>query len=441
MGIEQYGGLAEGLSKGLMAGLQYKQNEQNNDLKNKIATLQQMRMNEELEIKKQQFQMQKEANTYNSTMKNASVFFDAVKKMKDPVSQNQYRNKLSDMPFYQKAPDDLKELLNVVNASDTISINDFVSATKDMQKALSDGDVNTAAQKLFEMEAIFGDSDNKGIQKVFDTATNLLGLKMNDSKGKTQSLSPIGKLISEKESLPPGSPYQDIYQKGIEKAVQEPKGQTININTMEKSTKGKLEQKAFDLGQQVENIKIIKDNLNPLLVEYGNLFNTLKTDFASKIGYRSTPQAKENLAKFTKLAQDIELTVADIRHTLVGSAITKTEMELLSRFLPKISTDMIGRFTESDSPISLETKINGLLNFTEKAYNRLQYALENGTVLYNDNGEVKSLEGPTGKKLSLNDPRFDPINKFASELAAEHPDWSDNQIAEEVKRRFGNGIQ
>jgi hypothetical protein len=137
-----------------------------------------------------------------------------------------------------------------------------------------------------------------------------------------------------------------------------------------------------------------------------------------------------------------------IRREFYGKALTKYEIEAGNLELPVVKTGPISRFLESDSPTEYARKMDNIMDITQRAINRLDYAIRNGSVLGYDTDDVLFLD-ENGAPLSLYDTRFgpqqpegkEPIEQQAIRLKTAilqaNPNLSREQVTQEVKRQLG----
>jgi len=179
-----------------------------------------------------------------------------------------------------------------------------------------------------------------------------------------------------------------------------PGGTTImsNPKALEAGSKGKLEEKAINLGEQMARLDDIKAMFDPsfqtLQGKAGNAVNAMK-DF---VGIQLDPKQTESLVKFTQYRQVALKNLNDTIKDATGASMGVDEAKRIIATMPNPGTGV----WDGDSPKQFEAGMNKAIDLTKNAMIRTNWAKANGVDPLKTGIElekVPSLISETGQKL------------------------------------------
>jgi len=438
-----YGSLAEGLFEGYKVGSQIEQEKKELELKNKIFSLQQIREQQNAEIERQKAEMAKQTQELTNSMTLGNKFFEGLKNISNPMAKQEYLKNIDQMPWYKNASSEVKSAFSGMAKSGVGDVDTFMKLYSGFQKSFDEGDQNGMASSLLGMNAIFG--ADPSMKPLLEQANKLAGIKMP-----TQKESDIGTYLRESKNYAPGSKESQIYEKALLKESTPTPGVTINTGNMTKPTQTMLEKNLYSSQNQISELKNIQQKFDSTMLEIPSLFKTNVSNIKSKLGIRLDPQKQKELDNF------IDNTVSAARitnqhiHDISGGQVTKNEMERNFVQLPIINAETFGRFFKNHSPAEFKKILDNNIKYSIRAAARADYALKNGKIVTDDNGETIAFLDNNGKSLSLDDKRFDqqtaPQNgndfvskasEIAMELKRNNPNMTDEEIETETLKQLG----
>jgi hypothetical protein len=408
--------LGDYISQGILTGYGMRQKSRETKIKEDLAKLTQIRQQQEFALKQQAAAIKQEEEQWFSGFKRFDKYMDALNKLKDPVQNQTMVQGLKEMPFFKNATPEQQTIMQmgVVGSSDFRQR--FNGALKKTIEGATSKDMDDMTQGWLEMQSLAAGNQDPSVKAALGTAGKVL----------------LGQIT------PPAQTSVNVYTGDV---------------PMSKSSQTKIEDKLMEAADQVTVLKELQTNFDKDLINFQGQLKSLGLKWKDFLGGKLTEENQDVLDSYVDVTQKTAEVVNEIRHALFGSALTKTEADAASMQLPTLKTGVLSRFTESDSPRAYKRKLDNILETSQRAVQRLEYALQNGTVIGYGTENVQFFDAD-GKPLRLTDPRFSdkkpssPVQSgqqplaqqavaLAEQLASENPNLSNEQIIEMVKSQLG----
>lgn len=204
-------------------------------------------------------------------------------------------------------------------------------------------------------------------------------------------LSTIGKLMTDRDGLPPGDPRRAAYDQAISKAtsqrgmliesdgkdgfrVMTNADQAAGAQGLTKPVKTQVQKGLLDATDNLSRISEIENLFNPGFQLIGTKINASYLKTLDKLGQDLDPTQQKLLDDYTEYKSAAGQMVADTLKKLSGAAVTEHEAKRAYEYIPKPGT---GWF-DGDSPRQIQAKIGRFKAFTRRAAARLNFINSRG---------------------------------------------------------------
>lgn len=191
---------------------------------------------------------------------------------------------------------------------------------------------------------------------------------------------------------------------------------------LDKTNKRKIQEKAFNLGEANARFKSMRNAFDPKLL---TAQSKLKAKFATVKNWLDVDLSHEEkllVENTTRMSRRTNESLALFIKDISGAAVSEQEAQRLSKVMPKID----------DSPIEYATKLEDVMEMTEWALWRHNYALKNGLDPLKtgvDLYEVEDLVERQGEKIEL---KIRQANPGIDENSV------NSMVAQELQALFGS---
>jgi hypothetical protein len=227
-----------------------------------------------------------------------------------------------------------------------------------------------------------------------------LGKTIGETVGK---LSPLGKLIEERDKYPEGDPKRDFYSQRIAKLVQTtgmkitlPDGTIIDTNaaqgTLTKKTQGEIEEKLMAGHEQYARISEIISGFKPEYQEVGYRWGQTITGLKARLGRDISPEDAQELAGFKSYQRTAIENINLYIKEMTGAQMSEKEANRLRLAQP----DPGEKWYTGDDPITFKAKADNVIKSVRAVIARYEYYRSKGF----PHKKIKNLIN-TGKAISL----------------------------------------
>lgn len=195
---------------------------------------------------------------------------------------------------------------------------------------------------------------------------------------KPEAMSPLGRLINERDQYPDGHPMRAIYDQAITKF--QPGGITVNVAPNAplipgKPAQNKIDEGLLDTGMRLQRLSAIESQFRPEFQQIGTRLDAAKVAVKDKIGLSDLdPGEKKFLTEFSQYKRNSIDSLNQYIKSITGAAMTDAEAARILKGLPNAGTGIF----DGDSPTEFKAKLDDAIKQTRLAEARLVYIKRNG---------------------------------------------------------------
>lgn len=204
-----------------------------------------------------------------------------------------------------------------------------------------------------------------------------------EAKADKENLSPLGKLLAERNKYTPGSKEWQIYDQAITKY--QPGGVQVNVAPNAplipgKPAQNKVDEGLLDAGMRLQMLSAIEKQFKPEFQQVGTRWDALKLAWRDKTGLdlaKLDQGERQRLTEFSQFKRNSIDALNRYIQSVTGAAMTNQEAERILRGLPNPGTGLF----DGDSPTEFKAKMDDAIKQVRMAEARLVYIKRNGLSL------------------------------------------------------------
>lgn len=244
-----------------------------------------------------------------------------------------------------------------------------------------------------------------------------------DEEAKPAPLSPLGKLIAERDKYQVGSKERETYDQAITKF--QPGGVQVNVHPNAplipgKPAQNKIDEGLLDAGVRQQRLLTIERQFRPEFQQYVPRISAGWSSLKEKMGVDLSPEDKTFLTDFSAYKRNSINSMNEYIKSITGAAMSEAEAERILRGMPNPGQGLF----DGDSPTEFKAKMDDAIKQTRLAEARLVYIKRNGMSI----GDV-SLE----RMPSLMNQRGGELEKL---IRQQNGKLSDGDVRKLVKRNL-----
>ena len=206
------------------------------------------------------------------------------------------------------------------------------------------------------------------------------------SSGGGSNVSSLGRLIAERDALPEGDPRRKSYDAAIAKAG-DPSVQ-VNLD-LGKEGRNKVDAGLLDTTAGLMKLSSIEGQFRPEFQQFGPRLSAGWSALKEKAGVDLNPNDKTFLTAFSSYKRNAVNAMNEYIKSITGAAMSEAEAQRIIRGMPNPGQGML----DGDSPTEFKSKLDDAMKQTKLALARYEYIKRNGIALTDSNGkEIVPLE-------------------------------------------------
>lgn len=192
------------------------------------------------------------------------------------------------------------------------------------------------------------------------------------------TLSPLGKLIAERDSLPAGHQMRTVYDQAIQNY--KPGGVNVDITNapnalpLGKPAANKVDEGLLDAGVRQQRLSAIEKQFKPEYQQYAPRLSAGWASLKEKMGVDIAPEDKQFLAEFSAYKRNAINSLNEYIKSITGAAMSEAEAARILRGMPNPGQGMF----DGDSPTEFKAKLDDAIKQTRMAEARLVYIKRKG---------------------------------------------------------------
>lgn len=210
---------------------------------------------------------------------------------------------------------------------------------------------------------------------------------------KSESVSPLGRLMAERDALPPGDPRRRDYDRVI--AGTQSAGGTHIVNNnggmpLGKEASNKVDTGLLDTTQGIMRLSAIESQYKPEYQQWGSRISAGWTAVKDSMGANVGTQDKQFLTQFSAYKRNAINSMNEYIKAITGAAMSEQEAQRILRGMPNPGQGLF----DGDSPTEFKAKLDDAMKQTKMSLARYEYIKRNGMALMQADGKtpVISLE-------------------------------------------------
>lgn len=192
------------------------------------------------------------------------------------------------------------------------------------------------------------------------------------------TMSSLGKLMAERNALPPNDPRRRDYDRVIADA-KGPGGVNVTVNpnapiTLGKPAGNKIDEGLLDTTKGIMQLNTIDSMFKP---EYQRLLPRAGAEWSSwkeKLGGNLNPEDKRFVAEFSAYKRNAINSMNEYIKSITGAAMSEKEAERITRGMPNPGQGLF----DGDGPTEFKSKLDDAMTQTKMALARFEYIKRNG---------------------------------------------------------------
>lgn len=145
-------------------------------------------------------------------------------------------------------------------------------------------------------------------------------------------------------------------------------------NDLTTAARNNIDTKLIDNGDTLSQITAIRSRFRPEYQQIGTRWDAMKGAIKSKAGLQVGKEERQFLQEFSAYRAESGQMFSNVLKSLSGAAVTPHEMKRAEAWLPNPGTGL----WDGDDPITLESKLGRLEDFTRKALAKYNYVRRHG---------------------------------------------------------------
>ena len=199
--------------------------------------------------------------------------------------------------------------------------------------------------------------------------------------------SPLGRLMAERDALPPNDPRRADYNRVIA-GTQSAGGVNVNVNPnnpipLGKTAATKVDEGLLDTSKGIMTLSAIEAQFKP---EYQNIAPRISAEWSAikdKLGVGIDQKDKAFLTEFSAYKRNAINAMNQYIKEITGAAMSEMEAVRILSGMPKVGAGIF----DGDSPTEFKAKMDDAMKQTKVALARYEYIKRNGIKLTDDNGD------------------------------------------------------
>ena len=207
--------------------------------------------------------------------------------------------------------------------------------------------------------------------------------KLTDVGGTEERVSPLGRLIQERDKLPVGDPRRKAYDAAIDRSGGPGVNVSVNPNiSLGKEASNKVDTGLLDTTQGLMKLSAIEGQFKPEYQQFGPRLSAGWASIREKMGANINPQDKQFLAEFSAYKRNAVNAMNEYIKSITGAAMSEAEAQRILRGMPNPGQGVF----DGDSPTEFKAKLDDAMRQTKLSLARYEYIKRNGIALTDSNG-------------------------------------------------------
>jgi hypothetical protein len=199
---------------------------------------------------------------------------------------------------------------------------------------------------------------------------------------------PLGKLLRERDTLPPNDPRRSLYDIAIANASKNAGG-GVNVSVsptlqMGKEASNKIDTGLLDTTQGVMKLSAIEGMFRPEFQQIAPRAAAMWSSWKDKAGVGLNPDESKFLQDFSAYKRNSINALNEYIKSVTGAAMSEPEARRIMEGMPKPGEGLF----DGDSPTQFKAKLDDAMKQTKMALARYEYIKRNGIALTDNNGNA-----------------------------------------------------
>jgi hypothetical protein len=200
---------------------------------------------------------------------------------------------------------------------------------------------------------------------------------------------PLGKLLRERDTLPPNDPRRPLYDTAIANASKNAGGGVnVSVQTgmppLGKAGQTKIDEGLLDTTKGVMTLSGIEGMFRPEFQQLAPRAGAMWASWKDKAGVELDPTERKFLTDFSAYKRNSINAMNEYIKSITGAAMSEAEAQRILKGMPSPGQGLL----DGDSPTEFKSKLDDAMKQTKMALARYEYIKRNGIALTDNGGNA-----------------------------------------------------